>query len=234
MQNLKYQICERCIMDTTASDIFFDENGICNYCIDYLSREMKSKKTSRELEELLDNIKKKGKNLKYDCIVGLSGGVDSTFSLIKACENGLRPLAVHLDNGWNSELAQNNISSLVRKYNVDLITHVIDWKEYRNYQEAFFLANVIDVELLMDNAMLAVNYYYANKFKVKYILSGTNTSTEGFKIPKNWSWFKNDKKNILKIGYLFTKQKNKTMPLFGTYQFIYYELVKKNKMGFIS
>ena len=229
MQNLKYQICERCIMDTTASDIFFDENGICNYCIDYLSREMKSKKTSRELEELLDNIKKKGKNLKYDCIVGLSGGVDSTFSLIKACENGLRPLAVHLDNGWNSELAQNNISSLVRKYNVDLITHVIDWKEYRNYQEAFFLANVIDVELLMDNAMLAVNYYYANKFKVKYILSGTNTSTEGFKIPKNWSWFKNDKKNILKIGYLFTKQKNKTMPLFGTYQFIYYELVKKIK-----
>ena len=89
------------------------------------------------------------------------GGVDSTFSLIKACENGLRPLAVHLDNGWNSELAQNNISSLVRKYNIDLITHVIDWKEYRNYQEAF-LANVIDVELLMDNAMLAVNYYYAN------------------------------------------------------------------------
>ena len=229
MQDLRYQICERCIMDTSARDINFDDKGICNYCTDYLKREIKTKKSVNDLNELIDSIKKRGKNLKYDCIVGLSGGVDSTFSLIKACENGLRPLAVHLDNGWNSELAQNNISTLVRKYKVDLITHVVDWKEYRNYQEAFFLANVIDIELLMDNAMLAVNYYYANKFKVKFILSGTNTSTEGFKIPKNWSWFKNDKKNILKIGNKFTNQKNKTLPLFGTYQFIYYELIKKIK-----
>ena len=110
---------------------------------------------------------------------------------------------MHLDNGWNSELAQNNISNLIRKCNVDLYTHVINWKEYRNLQNAFFKSNVLDVELLMDNAMLAVNYQQANKYKIKYILSGTNTATEGFKIPENWSWFKNDAKNIKIIAKNF-------------------------------
>ncbi len=228
-KKLSYQVCTRCIMDTTAADIRFDNNGICNYCSDYLKREAKTKKTQKDLDDFLSEVKKNGKNKKYDCVIGLSGGVDSTFSLLKACEHGLRPLAVHMDNGWNSELAQNNISNLVRKFNVDLITHVINWREYRNYQEAFFLANVIDVELLMDNAMLAVNYIYANKFNLKYILSGTNTSTEGFKIPHNWSWFKNDKKNIISIGKKFTNQRSKTFPMFGTYEFIYYELFKKIK-----
>lgn len=225
--NLKYKVCTRCIMDSTAENIYFDNDGICNFCKDYLDKSQKKTKTQENLKELINKIKKSGKNLKYDCIVGLSGGVDSTFSLVKACQNELRPLAVHLDNGWNSELAQNNISNIVRKFKVDLITHVIDWKEYRNYQEAFFLSNVIDVELLMDNAMLAVNYFYANKFGVKFILSGTNTSTEGFQIPKNWSWFKNDKKNILSIGKKFKNVKPLTFPMFGTYDFIYYKFIKK-------
>ena len=128
-----------------------------------------------------------------------------------------------MDNGWNSELAQSNISNLIRKYKVDLYTYVINWREYRSLQEAFFKANVLDVELLMDNAMLSVNYKIASKYNVKYILSGTNTSTEGFKIPNNWSWFKNDAKNIKNIAKKFSKIKIKTLPTFGTYDFIYYE-----------
>ena len=216
-------------MDTTASDIQFDKDGFCNYCHDFITRQNNLKNSDLNLSKLINEIKNKGKKLKYDGIVGVSGGVDSSFSLIKACEHGLRPLAVHLDNGWNSELAQFNISNLVRKYNVDLYTHVIDWKEYRNFQEAFLLANVIDLELLMDNAMLSVNYKLANKYNIKYILSGTNTSTEGFKIPYNWSWFKNDARNIKNIGKKFKKQKIKTFPTFGTFDFIRYELFKKIK-----
>ena len=215
-------------MDTTAQDIKFNDNGICNYCSNFIDR--KNNLTKKEnLDELIYKIKKDGKNKRYDCIIGVSGGVDSSFSLIKACEQGLRPLAVHLDNGWNSELAQNNISNLIRKCNVDLYTHVINWKEYRNLQNAFFKSNVLDVELLMDNAMLAVNYQQANKYKIKYILSGTNTATEGFKIPENWSWFKNDAKNKKIIAKKFSNQKLKTFPTFGTFNFIYYELVKKIK-----
>lgn len=225
----KYQSCNRCLMDTTTSKIVFDENGFCNFCSDFIVRQNNTEKTISDLNKLISEIKSDGKNKKYDCIVGISGGVDSCFALIRAVECGLRPLAVHMDNGWNSELAQNNISNLIRSLNVDLHTHVINWEEYKNLQEAFLKANVIDIELLYDNAMAAVNYKLANKFNIKYILSGMNTSTEGFKIPDDWVWFKNDARNIKKITKKFSKQKIKTFPLFGTFDFIYYELVKKIK-----
>ena len=228
-KKIKFQVCKRCIMDTTAEDIDFNENSICNFCTDFKKRQLKLKKNKNDLEELIKKIKYHGRNRKYDCIVGVSGGVDSSFSLIKACENNLRPLAVHMDNGWNSELAQSNISNLIRTYKVDLYTHVINWKEYRNFQEAFFMANVLDLELLMDNAMLSVNYKLASKYNIRYILSGTNTSTEGFRIPSNWSWFKNDAKNIKKIGKKFMNQKIKTFPTFGTFDFLYYVLIRKIK-----
>ena len=230
MINNTHNVCSRCLMDTTASQIKFDEKNICNYCSDFLIRnEDKNKKTDIDLNKLLEKIKSDGKNKDYDCIVGVSGGVDSSYVLYKVVELGLRPLAVHLDNGWNSELAQNNISNLVTKLNVDLYTKIVDWEEYKNLQEAFFCSNVIDIELLLDNAMLAINYQMANKYGIKYILSGTNTSTEGFKIPSNWSWFKNDKKNIYAIAHKFKKIRPLTMPTFGTFDFIYYELYKKIK-----
>ena len=191
MTNNTHNVCSRCLMDTTASQIKFDEKNICNYCSDFLIRnEDQNKKTDIDLNKLIEKIKSDGKNKAYDCIVGVSGGVDSSYVLYKVVELGLRPLAVHLDNGWNSELAQNNIPNLVTKLNVDLYTKIVDWEEYKNLQEAFFYSNVIDIELLLDNAMLAINYQMANKYGIKYILSGTNTSTEGFKIPSNWSWFK--------------------------------------------
>ena len=227
---LKHNVCSRCLMDTTASDIKFDQNNHCNYCTDFLNKYKKENyKKELNFDKLIETIKKEGKNKKYDCIVGVSGGVDSSFVLYKVVEFGLRPLAVHLDNGWNSELAQNNISNLVKKLNVDLYTKIVDWEEYRNLQEAFFASNVIDIELLLDNAMLAINYQMAEKYNIKYILSGTNTSTEGFKIPNNWSWFKNDKKNIYSIAKKFKNIKPKTMPTFGTFNFIYYEILKKIK-----
>ena len=226
-----YQVCKRCVMDTTAKNINFDSMGVCNFCNDFFKLDtfftFSSLKKKELLEDLIRKIKKP--KLKYDCIIGLSGGVDSSYTLVKAVELGLKPLAVHMDNGWNSELANNNIFNLVKKLNVDLYTHVIDWDEYKNLMLAFFKSDVIDVELLYDNAMLGVNFTQALKHKTKFILSGTNTSTEGMRIPKNWSWFKNDAKNIKYLGKKFMNQKLKTFPSYGTFDYIYCEFLNKIK-----
>ena len=227
-----FRICKRCIMDTTAKDIQFDENGICNYCNEFLLRsghilEKKSEERERERTSLVNEIKKRGTGKSYDCIVGVSGGVDSSWVLVQAVNLGLKPLAVHMDNGWNSELAQNNIYNLIQKLGVDLYTHVIDWTEYRALMQAFFEADVVDVELLYDNAMLAVNYKMAARHGVQFILGGTNQATEGMRMPPDWNWFKFDKRNIKAIGQKFSKQRLRTFPAMGTFDYIYYEFLKK-------
>jgi N-acetyl sugar amidotransferase len=217
------KVCNRCVMDNINNlRITFDSDGFCNYCSEFLNLTKGSKSNiyNDNIDGFLKKIKIAGKNKKYDCIVGVSGGVDSSWVLVQAVKFGLRPLAVHMDNGWNSELAQNNINNLVKSLNIDLYTHVINWQEYRNLMDAFFKADVVDVELLYDNAMYAVNYNLARKFGVKYILSGMNKSTEGLKIPDNWNWFKFDKKNIKHIGKKFGNIKIDTFPSFGTFDFI--------------
>lgn len=219
-------------MDTSAAGIRFDGNGVCNFCRDYetaltnVVHEDPSVK-ERRLREMLEQVKRDGKGKPYDCIIGVSGGVDSSWVLAKAVEFGMRPLAVHMDNGWNSELAQNNISNLVSALKVDLYTYVIDWPEYRSLMQAFFDADVIDVELLYDNAMLKVNYDQAAKHGIKYIMSGSNTATEGIDGPQNWSWFKLDRKNIQSIGRKFQGIKIKNFPAIGSIEYAYQKYVKK-------
>jgi N-acetyl sugar amidotransferase len=226
-----YQKCTRCVMDTSALDIIFDQEGICNYCTEFIKKnnhlfeDLEKKKES--LINFVKKVKDDGRNNKYDCIVGISGGVDSSWTLVKAKELGLRPLAVHMDNGWNSELAQNNIANLVQKLDIDLYTHVINWNEYRELMQAFFDADVIDVELLYDNAMLAVNYQQAKKYNVKYIISGSNTATEGMRMPSAWNWFKYDKKNIIGIARKNGIKKLTTFPAIGVIQYIYNTFIKK-------
>lgn len=219
------KICNRCVMDTTAKDIVFDENGICNFCKDFEKKFSQINQTNFDINELVNKIKKDGKNKKYDCIVGVSGGVDSSYVLLKVKELGLRPLAVHLDNGWNSDLATKNISNLVEKLDVDLYTHVIDWEENKDLQKSFFKANVVDIELLMDNAMQATNYAQAKKYGVKYILSGSNTATEGIRMPEGWCGYKHDAKNIKKIQKKFGTKKIKTHPLISTIDWIKYTYI---------
>ena len=224
---MKYNICNRCIMDTSAEGIFFNDDGICNYCIDFKNKIKKEFNKKKDLGFLLNKIKSKNQN--YNCVIGLSGGVDSCFTLHKAIECGLKPLVVHMDNGWNSELAQNNIENLVKTLNVDLYTHVIDWDEYRNMMDAFFKADVLDIELLMDNAMLAVNYQQASNNNIKYILAGTNTSSEGMAMPSNMNWFKYDKRNIIDIIDKFGSNKINTYPIIGTLDLVRYILLRKIK-----
>lgn len=188
-------------MDTSAAGITFDAAGQCSYCSDFLDRLSRTGLAASEeqRERFLHRVRSDGHGKDYDSIVGLSGGVDSAYALYLAVKNGLRPLAVHLDNGWNSELAAHNIANLVRSLGVDLFTHVIDWEENRDLQLSFIKANVIDIEMLMDNAMMALNYRMARGYRVKWILAGTNRSTEGMHMPSNWNWLKFDARNIRDI-----------------------------------
>jgi N-acetyl sugar amidotransferase len=200
-----WQVCRRCVMDARVPDIQFDAAGHCNYCTELLARLASYQPASQELlaerlRGLLAEVRRAGAGKRYDCIVGVSGGADSAYALYLAKQHGLRPLAVHMDNGWNSELAVHNIENLVRKLDVDLVTHVVEWREYRALQQAFFDADVIDVELLYDNAMAAVNYGLARRHGVRHILAGSNTTTEGMRMPGNYVWYKFDRKNILALA----------------------------------
>src|SRR5690606_9189727 len=227
-----YQVCTRCVMDTTASDINFDAQGVCNYCSQFLvlskdviHQDPIAKKA--ELDHLVAQIKAAGKNKRYDCIVGVSGGVDSSWVLYQAVKLGLRPLAAHMDNGWNSELAQHNIANLVQGLGVDLHTHVIDWPEYKKLMQAFFDADVIDVELLYDNAMLGVNYRLAVQHGTQYIVAGTNQATEGMRMPPGWNWFRYDKTNIQAVARNFGKVQMKTFPVIGTLDYVRYRVFNR-------
>lgn len=209
-------------MDTSAADITFDAEGRCSYCSEFLDRSAArpspgdSKSKREALESLVETVKAAGRGKRYDCIVGVSGGVDSSWALVQAVKLGLRPLAVHMDNGWNSELAQSNIANLVRRLGVDLYTHVIDWDEYRGLMDSFFAADVIDVELLYDNAMLAVNFQQAGRYGLRFILSGSNQATEGMRMPGEWVWFKYDKRNIKALARRFGPTRLRTYPSIGS------------------
>ena len=225
MKNKK--ICTICVMDTSATNINFDTIGQCNYCKNFQKKLNLRKKI--DLKSLIAKIKSKSKHSKYDCVVGLSGGIDSSYTLVKVVEMGLNPLAVHLDNGWNSELAQSNIENLVKILNVDLYTNVLDWNEYKTMMNSFFDSDVLDIELLMDNAMFSVNYEIAKKEKLQFILSGSNTSTEGMDMPKNMNWIKFDKKNIKSIIKIFGNNKIKSYPAIGVFDLVKYILLYKIK-----
>ncbi len=225
--NLNIKVCSRCIMDKSAADIKFNKNNICNFCNDFKKNYKANLKTN--LGKLIDKIKNENKNNEYDCAVALSGGVDSCWALVKVVELGIKPLVIHLDNGWNSKLAQTNIYNLVNNLKLDLETYVIDWEEYRSLMDSFFKANVIDIELLMDNAMVGANFKIANKHSLKYIISGFNQATEGISIPKNWNWFKKDKKNIKNINRKFNNIKIESFPAIGTLDYIYYRFIKRIK-----
>ena len=204
-------------MDTTDPNIAFDDFGVCNHC-----REAKSilltepfclsaEKKEHRLTKLVDKIKQTGKQGKYDCIIGVSGGVDSSFVAYKVKELGLRPLAVHFDNGWNSELAQKNIENILRRLDIDLYTYVVDWPEFRDLQLSFLKASTPDSEIPSDHAIVTLLYNMARKHGVKYILAGTNLSTESI-LPKAWSQGHRDWKYIKSVQKQFGKMKLKSFP----------------------
>jgi len=180
---MTHQICSRCIYDSTIPKIEFDENGVCNYChmIDGLKDQYGTgtAEGKAKLDEIIATIKNTGRGKKYDCVVGVSGGTDSSYLLVKAIEWGLRPLAVHYDNTWNTAIATENIRKVLQKLDVDLFTHVVNNKESDDIFRSFFLANVPEIDGPTDIALAETLYRAAAKHKVSYILEGHSFMTEG-------------------------------------------------------
>lgn len=221
MATVPYQQCTKCVLDTLDDpQITFDASGICSYChqyeADFKNLVKEGEEGQEELERMVQKIKNAGKNQKYDCILGISGGVDSTYLAYQAKKLGLRPLAVHFDNGWNSELAVKNIESIVNRLELPLHTLVVDWNEFKDLQLAFLKASVIDIELATDQAMLATLYKLALQHNIRYILSGHNVVTEAI-LPKNWYHDKRDHIHIRAINKLFGEIKLKTYPLLSSW-----------------
>jgi N-acetyl sugar amidotransferase len=212
-------------MDTSDPDIEFDENGVCNHCRAYdkmvKGRVFTGDEGKRRLEQISAKIKKDGAGKKYDCVIGVSGGVDSTFVAYKVKQLGLRPLAVHLDNGWDSELAVNNIHKALKTLDIDLHTHVIDWEEFKDLQLAFLRASTPDSEIPTDHAIVSLLYQMAEKIGVKYIIIGRNVRTETHIAPA-WSMGHFDWKYIESVHSQFGHVPLKTFPHRNRRQELYY------------
>ncbi len=226
-----YQICTTTIMDTTADpDITFDENGVSNYVNDYKKllelRVPDTETAKKQLEKIVAKIKADGKGKEYDCLVGVSGGVDSTYVAYLVKQLGLRPLAVHMDNGWNSELAVSNIEKTLNKLNIDLHTEVLNWEEFRDIQLSFLKASTPDGEIPTDHAIYAVTMNTAAKYGIKYIISGSNIKTEGI-LPRSWARGHLDWKYIKSVAKIFGKIRPETFPHITIPRVAYYLYVKK-------
>ncbi len=213
----KYQICKNCVMDTSDSKITFDLNGLCDHCIDFKtdveSKWFPNEEGKRRLDKTVAKIKKDGQKRDFDCILGMSGGVDSSYMLHLAVkELGLRPLVFHVDSGWNSERAVKNIQIMIDKLGLDLYTNVINWEEMKDLQLAFFKSGVPHIDLPQDHAYMASLFNFANEHNIKYILNGGNISTECVRNPMEWIYYGTDMSQVNDIRKRFGKNKMETFP----------------------
>ena len=218
---LGYRMCTRCVMDTSDPDIRFDQEGVCSHCrrADEILPTVRwtPKASERSLAALSARIRGAGRGHAYDSVIGLSGGVDSSYVALLAHRMGLRPLAVHFDNGWDTELAVENIQRVVEGCDFDLETYVINWREFRDLQRSFLLASVIDIELLTDNAIVAATVALARQHRVRFLLSGWNLATE-HGLPASWAWHKFDWTNIKAIHGQYGSLPLRTFPHISTVQ----------------
>lgn len=232
MQRRLYQICNNCIMDTSDSKIKFDHNGRCEYCNNYYSNILPNwhpnDKGLAELEKSIEQIKRDGRDRDHDCLIGMSGGVDSSYVTYLAKERfGLRPLIFHVDAGWNSQEAVNNIERLVDSLGLDLHTEVINWAEMRDLQLAFFKAQVPHIDTPQDHAFFASLYNFAAKHGFKYILTGANYSTECVREPLEWHYHASDLTQLRDIHGRFGTMPLKTFPQADILKYkLYYRYVK--------
>lgn len=222
MKARDYQICTNCVMDTSDPAITFDKNGRCDFCNNYYNSIVPNwhhdERGFEELKRIAEKIRKSGKKRKYDCMIGMSGGVDSSYLTYIVCkELKLRPLLVSVDTGWNLGVANDNVDNLVKKLNLDLETIVIDYDEINSLQLAFFKSGVPYQDLPQDCGLFAALYNYAAKHKIKYILTGGNYATEGVKPPQEWTYI-NDVKFLKDINKRFGNRKLKTYPFCGMFK----------------
>lgn len=230
MANISQTVCSRCVMDITVPDIEFFLDGRCTCCSHYddvSSKELHADEIGqRALLDLIETIKKKGVGRQYDCLIGLSGGVDSSYvAYLVAKKFGLRALAVHLDNGWNTELAVANVEQLVKKLNIDLMTHVLNWGEFRDIQAAFIKSGISNIEIPTDHAIWAVLLKTAAKMNISFVIAGNNVVTESV-MPSSWLYGSKDSKLIKGIHKIFGRFSMKSYPSLSTFDYINYLLVR--------
>src|SRR5688572_7080014 len=228
-----YRQCTRCVMDTTDPEITFDERGHCCHCVEFVNRRAKhtyhGEQSDAELDRMVESIIRAGKGSDYDAVVGVSGGVDSSYLTYIAKQRGLRLLAVHMDNGWNSEKAVINIKNVTRKLGVDYESYVLDWEEFKDLQLAFLRASVPEAETPTDIAIPAALHRVAAKYGIKYILSGSNLATEGM-LPSSWHYDPRDMKYFKHIHRRFGTKRLRKFPTFGYKTETYYKLIKGIRM----
>lgn len=210
-------------MDTSDPDISFNAQGVCSHCIGYDVNYRSTVESARtpegqaRLQKVVDRIKARGRGRDYDCVIGISGGVDSTYVAWMVSKLGLRPLAVHFDSGWNSELAVNNIENILKTLKIDLHTVVCDWEEMRDLQLAYFKASLANCDVPTDHAIYATIHHIAAKYGVKTIISGGNLATESI-LPRSWGHTFSDLTQIRAVQSRFGSRKLKNYPTFGFFQ----------------
>lgn len=223
---LSYQICTRCIMDTSDPDITFDDAGVCNHCrtFDETAPQVwhPNPEGRKMLDAIVERIKEEGAGKPYDCAIGLSGGVDSSYlAWVAKKELGLRPLAVHVDGGWNSELATRNIENIVRKLGIDLHTYVVDWEEMRDLQRAFLRAGLANQDVPQDHAFFAALYSNAQAHGLRYVLSGGNYATESV-LPSEWAYNAMDLRHLEAVHKRFGERRLKTFPRVNFFRYYFW------------
>ena len=226
----KNKICTRCVLDTTVSDIRFDQEGVCHYCKihDELEKTFPlGPCQEKTLETIVEKIKEKGRNKAYDIVVGVSGGRDSTYALYKAVKLGLRPLAVHFDNGWNSDTAVTNLKKATDKLNVDLHTFVIDWEDFKDLQISFLKASVSDAEIPTDVAIHGILHKIAAQEGIGYLVFAHSFRTEGV-APLSWTYM--DGRYIKSVHKLFGTRKLKNYPNMTMWDVFYYRFIRGIKV----
>lgn len=230
---MQHKTCTRCIMDTTDPDIVFDADGVCSHCHRYDrvagQRLLPPAERDAKLAALVAEIKAVGAGKPYDCVIGVSGGVDSTYVAYIVKELGLRPLAIHLDNGWNSELAVANIQKTLEKLNIDLHTHVIDWMEFRDLQLSFLKAATPDGEVPTDHAIFALLYAQAAQHGLKHVITGTNVVSEAI-LPEKWGYGYFDWTYIKGVHKRFGRLGLRSYPHFSLARLAYYVFVRKVRL----
>jgi N-acetyl sugar amidotransferase len=230
------RVCTRCVMSDTDPDISFDTEGRCNHCTDYLDRlanlTYEPTRSEPELAAIVDRIKASGRGKDYDCVMGVSGGVDSCYVAYVAKSLGLRPLAVHMDNGWDSDIAARNIKNVAKSLGIEYQSVVLDWEEFRDLQLAFLRASVPEVETPTDIAIPAAVHRVAAEHGVKFILSGGNYATEGI-LPRSWHYDAKDVRFLKAVHRRYGSGKLGSFPTFGFVKESYYKFVKGIRFVYI-
>lgn len=231
MSGTTYRECTFCVMDTSDPDITFDENGQCHHCRNfpklYGTIWFPDDEGARRLASTVERLKAEGAGKDYDCVLGLSGGVDSSYLALKAYEWGLRPLVLHVDAGWNSELAVENIERLVKHCNFELHTHVVNWESMRDLQLAYLRAGVPNQDVPQDHAFFAGLYHFATANSIRYILNGGNIATEGI-FPNAWHGSAMDSRNLLAIHERYGSQPLADYPVIGMWKYYFwYPVVRR-------